>query len=560
MTKKTLDNRYKPPFGKFGLETREIATRTSTSKVVYFSYRKQNFGVSSNVRGEFSEADNFGIVDKALDKRKAIAGTIEEAIDSINIGKSLRSVSANFSITLFPTQNWRRILRAGDWIIIYLYADGETKKFKNEKQDTKNIVLIGNIDRVARVKEKDEETDKTLLRYRINGRNFGKVFETTDLWFDPYTTQTKSLDVVTRTAGLPITGSPEVLVQKLMDIFLGPGGRTKLGNTKPLEQWVIPKDLARLFSSSQAKKRASVYDIISNQGIQTGLPGYKARQMIAPGQGGNLWEAMKRGSNQLINELYCEEIRDSSGFVKPTIVLKPRPYNTLYFNSQFGGDKHLKSYLKGAYKTLQDLAKENYVEINPAEVLYEDLGMDDHSRFNMFWLETRNTTNDSINTYAHVNKSGDGIGLPLIVRESIQRYGLRKFDGVLDFCYANNTGKTYNADTNIYKAFLVQLYDFYYANHLYEQGTIETTGVLEAELGKCLLLKSEDGGDPKIYYIEGYEHNFKYPATWTTKFTVTRGQFLSSWEKTFIDLDSDDWGQTDKSLELNYLIKSEEER
>jgi hypothetical protein len=560
MTKNTKEDRYNSPFGKSDLKSRAIASRTSVAKIVYYSYRKNNFGVPSNVRGEFPKADKFGIKDKASDQADPTSpiGVIEDAIANISISKSLRSASASFSISLLPTENWKRVLRPGDWIIIYLYANNDSPVFKNAQTDRKNIVLVGNIDRVSRVREKDEETDKVLLRYKVSGRNFGKVFEQTDLWFNPYAVQTKTLDTALRTAGLPLVGNPTEIVTKVIDIFLGPGSKTKLGATSPLEQWVIPEQLSKLFSEKQYKSLPSFYDILDRSYIETGLPGYKPNQMLQPGQGGNLWESMKRGSNGLINELFCEEVRDQDGNVSPSVVLRPRPYNTIYFDSQFGKkDLGVKKELKGKYKTLQDLSRESFIELAPQEVMYEDLGMDDHSRYNMVWLEARNSVNESITTYANLNLKGEGINLPLISTDSINRYGLRRFSGTLEFVYSEKATKVMNSTVNLYKAFLVQIYDFYYANHMYEQGTIETTGVLEAELGKCLKIPPEaEGEPPKIYYIEGYEHTFSFPSTWTTKFTVTRGQFDSHWRTTFIDADADDWGKTDKILEDSYLVKT----
>ena len=214
--------------------TKSIKSRTSYARVVYFSYDKQNFGVASNTRKDFADADELlrGVNDRR-EKEPFPFGIIEKEIVSLDVQKNIRSVSANFSISLLPTSNWKQIIKPGDWILLYLFDEPPT----DYSQDTQNLVLVGNVDRISRVREKDEETDKTLLRYRISGRNFGKVFENTDLFFDPYMAknQSNTLDAILRTKGLPLAGSPDIIVGKLFDIFLGDGGK-KDPVTQPTNQ------------------------------------------------------------------------------------------------------------------------------------------------------------------------------------------------------------------------------------------------------------------------------------------------------------------------------------
>jgi len=562
MTKDRAYDRHGTGFGIFPIPNRTINTRSSTARVVVFPYSKQNFGTASNVRPlKFSSSQVLHTSDRDEFGSNKSYIEIDSEIDKIGISKNIRSPSASFNISLLPSRNWKYLINPGDWLLIYLYH-GELDDYD---ETTVNMVLCGNVDRVSRVKEKDEETDKTLLRYRVSGRNFGKVFETTEVFFDPYQTNQNILDETLRDNGLELGGSPDDLVKQYLDVFLGPGAFLKTGRTSPLGQWKIPKVLNSIVASSFSGDflptvDRSFYDIL-DQKIDSGLPGYKARQMIGLGGDGNLWEAVKRGSNSLVNEVFCEEIRDSSGYSTPSIVLRPRPYNTVFFDSQFGGNLLLKAKLSGAHTTLQDLASSSFVEIDPAEIIFEDLGMDDHSRFNMIWLSTRNYTNDTHSYYG--NQASNGVGLPMILRESIERYGLRRFDNTMEFAYLLQGLKENTADIQIYKAFIAQIYDFYYANHLYEQGTMETSGVLEAELGKCLRIRTEDPllEPEKIYYIEGYEHNFTSLGKWTTTFTLTRGQFNTSiGAEVFIDQTLQDFGNIDTVNDPHTLVKSKVDR
>lgn len=543
-------SRRKSAFGKsFPINQRVASSTTSYCRVVHWHYTKQNFGVSSNVRGPFYD----GVVFDATES------VIEDAIVSLKINKELGKPSATFDLTLLPTDNWKKRMSPGDWLGIYLYNRQETG-LDDAIFDTKNMVLLGNIDRVSRSLQRNEDDDKVQLRYNVSGRNFGKVLEETDIWFDPYAIQKNVADVMLQQAGIPLQGSPDEIVQSVLDVFLGKGITTASGGrTTSLNQWRLPTALTAMVGEGFG---TNLYDILDIN-LEKGLPGYRGRVMLGGvGDSSNIWQQIQRGSNKLINEVIVEEGRGEDGIVKPTIRLRPRPLNTVFFDSQFGSEKaKLKGQLKGHYTTLQDLADEDYLEISPKEIVYENLGKDDHSRMNLFYLRS-DTNFDHLQTvHTNMNKKS-GVGIPFILRESIERHGLKRFEGQIDFPFANKLVKEASGDSDLFKAFLVQLYDMNYANHLYDQGTIECTGVLEAELGKCLVVKAADPANDwdKIYYIEGYEHEWKFPGTWRTVFTVTKGQFLAAGINVFIDVDDDDFGSPDGSIGTTYLAKTRTQR
>jgi hypothetical protein len=544
-------SKRKSAFRGFSLSNRVPATTTSYCRIIVWHYVKQNFGVASNVRGNFSRSLVFK-TEKIL---------IENEVTSVKINKEANRPSATFDATLMPSTNWKRIVAPGDWCAIYLYNRMETTEGKDDNT-TENLVLFGNIDRVARSLQRNENDDKVQLRYQISGRNFGKVLEETDIFFDPYSIQQSRADVMLQNAGLPIQGSPDEQVSAVLDVFLGRGITTAdNGRTQSLNQWTLPSAIPQLFGGDGQK-----FDNILDRKITSGLPGYKFKTMLNTGDNGNLWEMLKRTSNELVNEVIVEEVRTADGKVKPTIILEPRPFNTVYFESQFGKkDAKLIKRLKNKWKTIQQLAKDNFVEISPNEIVYENLGRDDHSRMNMFYLSSDTKLDHLKNIRVNANK-GKGVGNPFISRESILRHGLRRYEGQMDFFLSNKNVKETQSDFELFQAFLCQVYDMNYANHLYENGTIECTGVLEAEIGKALIVKSEVNGQPdKVYYIEGYEHTWQFPGTWRTIFTVTRGQYNASGRNltTFIDIagtregtPGHDFGLDDEVINNTYLTKT----
>lgn len=548
----SLDQRKKArttPMG-FSLKDRTYGTRSSYASVVYFHYDKQNFGIPSNVN---PDAFSSSVVTQVT------RGVIEDDIQKIQISKSIEASSGTFNITLLPSKNWKQVLSPGDWIMIFFDDKyGAASRYLNDKASTKNMVMLASIDRVSKSLSKNEDTDRVELRYNISGRNFGKVFEETDIWYDPYQLQNDTINrVILPNAGLELTGNPSKMCKALLNVFLGKGEQFPKGRTSDLRNWRIPSSLAQMLGSNSTDPK--FFDVLGIK-IEDNLPGFKQRQMLTLNSNGSLHNLLKRCSNELVNELYYEEHRTKDG-VKPTVFLKPRPINTPFLESHCGSDAAAKASLarlNGKSKTLQKHSDENYVEISPSEILYENLGKDDHSRFNLFWLRPINNLEDHF-AYAANNNSTSGISNPTLNTYSIERYGLKRFDQILEFCHTTNEGGSATPEIELWKAFMIQLYDMHYANHLYDAGTIECTGVLEAELGKALIVKSEVPTSPdKVYFIEGYEHSWSFPGKWTTTFTVTHGQFkVASGLNIYIDaIGPGDFGRPDVTTNSVYTAKS----
>lgn len=541
--------------------TKKIVSNTSFARIYYWHYKKQNFGCASNVR---SPLTNF--FDVFVDTNLTFRNFIEREISSLKISKSIEQASATFDITLLPTVNWKKYVMPGDWLAIYMF-----QSFPGEAQfppNSNNLVLLGNVDRVSRTIIKEEETDTTQLRYKISGRNFGKVFENMDIWYDPYVIQNKVLDVALRTQGYELIGNPTQQFKNVIDIFLGPGITDDADNeqTSPLKQWGIPSAITTLFQDSDnaADSDPSLYNILRFK-IEDDLPGFRTRNMITVDSNGNLYEVMKRAANEIVNEVIIEEQRFEDG-VYPTVTLRPRPFNTPFFDDNFGNETNkanIKALLKGHIKTLQEHAKDNFIEIAPSEVVYEDLGKDDHSRLNMFILESGQASDYCKSIWANYN-TADIIGNPMVIRESVMRYGLKRMEGSLEFDM-NEESVSGGFELDLFKAFMVQVYDANFANHLFETGTIECVGILEAELGKALILLPNRGvkngkeypEGTKVFFIEGYEHSLEYPNRWKTIFSLSKGQFLTPNKNIFIDVDSDDSGADEKLISATFVAQTD---
>ena len=93
---------------------------------------------------------------------------------SINTSKDMSYPSGMFTLKLAPSKNWKKKIKNGDWLEIFFSNDGE-----------KRLKFLGNVDRVSRTREVDAKTGAMSVRYMIFGRNFGKVFEKTNIYYNP---------------------------------------------------------------------------------------------------------------------------------------------------------------------------------------------------------------------------------------------------------------------------------------------------------------------------------------------------------------------------------------
>jgi len=553
---------------------RPISSTTSYARLVIFHYIKQNFDLINFTGTTPSDNDVFATT----------TVVIEDEITSVNVSKSLHSSNpaGTFDIELLPSKNWKRLISPGDWALIYLYS-GQSEKIDPKDIPNKNIVMIGNLDRISRSRNRNEETDRLETRYVISGRDFSKVFTDTDVFFNPYVANSANaglLEALLVQRGLPYSGSPDTLVNKLIDVFLSKDGATfdigslKGKKTKPLNQWKIPRavfDVIEKTSSeisiptelagiggfttvaTSASEPTSFGEFITRR-IEDGLPGFKQRGFLSTRSNGSLWSLLVSNSNELVNEIFVELERAPNGSVKPAIYLRPRP-NSPFFGSSKDKTGPYTDLLKGKFITLDQIVKKSAIEITTDQIQFDNLGKDGKSRFNMWWMRPKQLADGQSTEFANLQPyAGVGPSLPMVDTGSISRHGLKRTDQVLEFVYETNTKN--QSQILLQKQFLNQFYDQSRFNHILETGTIETNGIF-AEVGRVLKVKSA-GLPSKLYYIESYTHNWKFPNRWITKFSVTKGQYSLEESKgqPFIDVGPSDFGTDDLEVTNTSLTKT----
>jgi hypothetical protein len=150
------------------------------------------------------------------------------------------------------------------------------------------------------------------------------------------------------------------------------------------------------------------------------------------------------------------------------------------------------------------------------------------------------------------------------------RHGLKVWDQMLENAYiasnknydvsasatkAKASGLRTDLSTELYNSFINLIYDLNIYNHLYETGSIVTTGDPLAQIGSCLRIKSDFDDDDRLFFIEGYSHTWTYPNQWETEWNLTHGQFDNKMNP-FIDARDADGGQDDIETNKRYLVKT----
>lgn len=426
--------------------------------------------------------------------------------------KNMSNPSGTFSFKIAASKNWKKKIRPGDWLTISFSNKGRSR-----------VKMLGNVDRVSRTKEVSE-SGTLVTRYMVYGRDFGKVFEKTNIYFNPYFSRDIFANNVLLKDGIIFTGSPDDVIKTLLSVFLGAGTK----EIDELQQWYIPDTLKRDVLKNQTVESSksggsSFFDLLDQSGIEDTI-GYKAYKSVSNLQG-FLWNILKQNSHASINEMFLELKHDSSNNIqRPSLILRPLPFTREDFNLP----KNV-----GNITLFKDLER---VQVTDKEMFFEDLGESDHVRFNFIFMTSANTDYFNRNTFADWT-SGE---VPVINQTSIQKNGLLMRTDVSEFANIAD-GIKEKFDPNLLKNLNLLLSHWFSDAHKLESGTVKLVGNLDIELGKALEINYTKTNEKYLYYIEGYSNNWEYPGMWTTTVKLTRGYKLDgSGLKTIEDSNSED--------------------
>lgn len=407
----------------------------------------------------------------------------DDVIISCEIARDKGLPSDIFSITLKPKKNYMDLIKEGDWVLIYL--DDESNINLNSGGGLK---CIGNVNRVAENKVTLE--DGSIVRtYTVSGNGFGKVFEKTEMFFDPYSLPDFKTSFIEQ-VGFSLVGSPYDFVKGYIDIFLGDAKKRNLEDV--LFNCLVPHGLYKSLGGQGREKGSDIsfYDVLTLDLKEDTKEGYSFYRDISRLMSGSLWNTLQQGCNAVINELFLDT---KNG--KPHVIFRKIPLT----NDQI---REL------ANSTINN-AK---YQIPEKHIINSNLGTSDYELFNYLTLFP---VNDLMSERIFAVAKANPQDFPSIKKESIKRYGLRRFDRTTEYAYVPGSDNI----NDVLIKWIKELREFWFNYHRFENGTIEIMGKTDFELGQFYLIPERQ----KIYMVDGVQYNWSIGNSIVTTLTVTHG-------------------------------------
>lgn len=431
---------------------------------------------------------------------------------SVTTQKSVGAASGSFQVLLKPSlfsESLFKQVMDDDWIDIVLY--------KGEKG---YHIIRGLIDEVRRVRGVSGN-GATTTYYSIGGRDFGKIWESTAIWFAPWASdlvsQSYSSQIhngfpqLQRSPGL----APYVYLRNFMEEMALAGG---VNWTPPLG---MPGLNANTFTGNINFQDISLMGSIYFQN----KPKRHCFNLNGLNPDGMAWDLAKECSDPAFTELYVD-VLPAEGMLSPRIALGEAMPPLTTKMSVVLRDK--------PFPVLPDSAPPGYIPLwsqlpmhllTRQEITSDDVGKSGYERYNSFYVTPR---------LRQEALGGNGAQLlaPLINRESVNRSGMRRLDvtsatepDVSDPIYAGMD------DPDVLAMYQRQfLRDWYCLNPYFLSGTITCGhGRPDIKIGNRLLIKGRLAVNPaeaepdESYYVESVSHNWTAGSGMRTALGVTRG-------------------------------------
>jgi hypothetical protein len=431
---------------------------------------------------------------KATDEAPSLVGVQTNKVLGPAAGNFVISALAGSAEDLFDA------IIDDDWVDIVLTRHGRRWH-----------VMRGLVDEVRRQKVVTG-TGATLVAYTIAGRDFGKIWEVTPVWFSMFLKENLSGHVAQKA----FTGTfVDFLASNVIGdeaTHLSPAAAVRgylFGFLEELEgmgraNWNPPPSMPNITDGSFIK---SLY---LNLAGFSNLPERKAIDPNFAMASGTLWDLAKEWSDPLFTELYVDLLASGSqvlqGVEVPvdetimTVVYRDRPFPVVA--EEWEGDKGEGS----AWFSLP-------LFIIPREaIVTDDVGRSGLERYNAFFVA-------SVLHQEDIGQAALELIPPLWERDEILRHGLRRFD--IQSKYAAPDASL----INITKAQRAIVRDWYCLNPYFFNGTLDLAiGMPDIRVGVRARVPGTGSEDQdETYYVEGVRHNWRFGQGLKTSLDVTRG-------------------------------------
>lgn len=443
--------------------------------------------------------------------------------------------------------NYLEVINPGDWVMIYMKKSGEVQY--GSTGESSGFKLLGIVENVRYVETDDPLTGMPRLEYVVSGKDFGKVFDS-KIFFNPLlagkTAETLLGVNFLNDAVKAIKGAdrgkidpkdaltPDNIIKKLVTFYLGMNsGIDNLSVTN--EPWYIPATLTGIFSPKKSNRGvASFCDLLETNKI--GFLKYVNGNITAVNSllgstlftglpsSGSVWSILQYLQNPLINEMFTELIPDSSGNLKPNLVLRQLPFSNktthetnAFFQAKKSGSKLTDSALETDKSFFIELPR---FIINSSDIKQKNIGKSDFERINHIIVVPRSDFAKNLEMFytSAVNTA------------SVQRHGLRTFSGQTAYVFEKE-----KTPSKVCEKFLNLMIDWFFMNHELYNGTIIIDGKdRHIQIGQNLYI--EDIG--QLFHIEAVSHTYEVTMQGQTKYTtslsVSRGQQVRGKVASFI--------------------------
>jgi hypothetical protein len=432
-------------------------------------------------------------------------------IVGVQTEKKFGGASGTFTITIKkpPGLNATSLLKLfpdpeGTWVRISAVVDGAVI-----------AVTWGTVDTIA------ESTTRTQMgaraeTYTISGRDIGKVFEMTTLFYNNHNNSpTRSYLGSVQGVENQIAGpTPDLFVRQLIELWVG--------NNNTVEQvWELPQSMQSVVSG------ISFYDALNTTTIQEMNEGNGAtldNSILNPSAMMNqtLWDTMQHYCNGLMNELWIDlaphpnDLRNLAG-LRPAAYLRERVFKTAAVDRT--------GRYVGAHRRRWDSIRTRVLDLGDVQSRQITRG-GGANRFNYWWL-----SHSALDNGFATNDTRQDLGpnafrpgsMPIINSESMRRHSIRPFIRPSNYLPINDPNRA-GLMLALASNWLKRIHDWYGVAHLELTGTLATSRLFpEIRIGERLMERRPDGNI--IYYVEGVTHSWVYPGAGKTTLMLTHGEY-----------------------------------
>lgn len=502
------------------------------ARVIHFPWKKESvFGDDSKSWQELlNDYKTYLAKEKKEDFNEnelSSAGAVDlsDYITDITYTKNLGASAGGFSITLANDRDWRKDIRVGTWIAVYMTQDGDLYSDKDNdlisslKTIRPKLRFFGYVERVAMQGVQDDAKGAVDATFTITGRDFGIVYEQTDLWFSKLTDAQIIFTTIASSKLRPDASGEIRSVKELLEIIhtiiFSPTDYTNDFTAVrrfilSTLQWLMPNTLVEALGLELKYANEPYFGNIKNllNFEETSCTG----PLVNPLESlhGKAWDQLKAKSIESLHELFAE--LDDTGH--PKLTYRPIPWRIV-------DNPVTASLFKNESKGLiYNLPK---VELDTDNLISFDLGRDDHNRYNIFLTVTEH---ESAEALSFLNNE-----FPRSIPNSVKRHGARvsynQIDALLNAL--PNGNKKEKPDTTLLLKYNKLMREYWEIAPNLDSGSIVMVAKNSLKLGKTLYLdNSVKFLGQKLYYIEGYTDSFtvdieKGAAEWIQTVNVTRG-------------------------------------